>query len=95
MSTTISPTERRIRAGLPFVRFMQSAMPLSLAHRLMRYSLAHVRLDAGVTRESIQADGVPCDWIIPRDSPADRALLYLHGGGFVFGQTPQHLQMGA
>jgi acetyl esterase/lipase len=41
------------------------------------------------------ADGVPCQWLIPQDSPADQALLYLHGGGFVFGLTPPHLQMGA
>lgn len=89
----ISSTERRLRAGLPFIRFMQSYMPLSLAHRLMKRSMAHVRLDAGVARESVSADGVPCEWLVPRNSPADQALLYLHGGGFVFGQTPQHLQM--
>jgi monoterpene epsilon-lactone hydrolase len=87
--------ERKIRAGLPVIRFIQSCMPLSLSHRLMKYGMVHVRLDPGVSRESVSADRVPCEWIIPRDSPADRALIYLHGGGFVYGQTPQHLQLGA
>jgi acetyl esterase/lipase len=38
---------------------------------------------------------VPCEWIIPPNGRADQVLLYLHGGGFVFGLTPPHLQMGA
>ena len=92
---TISSAERKARASLPMIRFMQSVMPISLAHWLMKGSTSHVRLEPGVIRESVSADGVPCDWIIPENSPADRALLYLHGGGFVFGQTPPHLQMGA
>jgi len=29
----------------------------------------------------------------PQNSPNDQALLYLHGGGFVFGLTPPHLEM--
>jgi acetyl esterase/lipase len=36
---------------------------------------------------------VPCEWLIPQDSPQDQALVYLHGGGFVFGVTPQHIRM--
>ena len=92
---TISSAERKVRASLPMIRVMQSYMPLTLAHWLMKRSMAHVRLDAGVTRESVSADGVPCEWIIPQNSPADLALLYLHGGGFVFGLNSQHLQMGA
>ena len=91
---TISPAERKVRASLPLIRFMQSYMPISLAHWLMKKGMPHVQLEAGVTREPVSADSVPCDWIIPQNSPADRVLLYLHGGGFVYGQTPPHLQMG-
>jgi acetyl esterase/lipase len=91
----VSSEERRIRASLPIIRFLQAHMPIRLACRLIRYGLAHTRLPAGAAREAVSADGVPCEWIIPRDRPTDRVLLYLHGGGFVFGLTPQHLQMGA
>lgn len=31
----------------------------------------------------------------PPNIPTDSVLLYLHGGGFVFGLTPLHLNMGA
>jgi monoterpene epsilon-lactone hydrolase len=49
----------------------------------------------GVTLEPLSAGGVACTWIIPPGSPSDQVVLYLHGGGFVYGQTPPHLQMGA
>ncbi|MCU0486030.1 MAG: alpha/beta hydrolase, partial [Anaerolineales bacterium] len=87
--------ERRIRAGLPLIRWLQSFPQLPVSHWLLKQSMARVRLDAAVSREAICADGVPCEWIIPLDSPPDRVLLYLHGGGFVYGLTPVHLKMGA
>jgi acetyl esterase/lipase len=93
-SMTISSTERRIRATLPITRFMQTFIPLPVAHWLLKQGMARRLLDADVIREAVTADGVPCEWIIPQNSPTDRALLYLHGGGFVFGLTPQHLRMG-
>jgi acetyl esterase/lipase len=57
--------------------------------------MAHLRLDDGVNRQAVSADGVSCQWVIPQNSPTDQVLFYLHGGGFVFGLTPPHLQMGA
>lgn len=87
--------ERRVRAGLPMIRFLQAHVPLSASNWLLKQSLVYVRLDAGVMREAISAAGVPCQWIIPENSHPDRVLLYLHGGGFVLGLTPLHLRMGA
>ena len=92
---TISAVERKARAVLPVIRFMQARLPLPAAHWLLKQSLARLRLGDGVTRETVSADGMSCEWLIPQSSPADQVLLYLHGGGFVFGLTPPHLQMGA
>jgi epsilon-lactone hydrolase len=92
---TISSIERGARAGLPIVRFMQAYIPLPVAHWLLKLGMGHVRLESDVRREAISADGVPCEWVKPQNSPENRVLLYLHGGGFVFGLTPPHLQMGA
>lgn len=91
----ISPIESNIRASLPIIRFMQVNMPLPVARWLIKQGLARTQLGAGVMRESVSADGVPCDWIVPENSQADQVLLYLHGGGFVFGLTHLHVQMGA
>jgi len=90
---TQSSVERRIRAGLPVVRFMQTRLPLRWTRGPLRQATARAQLPAGVTREAVSADGVPCEWLIPQNSPRDQALIYLHGGGFVYGVTPQHIGM--
>jgi epsilon-lactone hydrolase len=87
--------ENTIRAGFPLIRLMQTIMSPRQSARLLKYSMPLVRLDKEVTRESISAGGVPCEWITPKNSRAEQVLLYLHGGGFVFGQTPLHMHMGA
>ena len=87
--------ERIIRASLPIIRFTQTHVPLPLASRLIKQGLARTHLGTEVTRESVLTDGVPCEWVIPANKLTDQVLLYLHGGGFVFGLTPQHLKMGA
>ncbi len=92
---TISSIERKTRANLPLIRFMQEHIPLPVAHFFLKLGITHAQLGADVIRETASVDGVPCEWIIPPNSLADRVLLYLHGGGFVFGLTPLHLQMGA
>ena len=89
----ISP-EEKIRLGLPLIRFMQSGLPLSVSRSLLAAGMRNIRLDAA-KRETVSADGIRCDWVIPRNPREGQALLYLHGGGFVLGQTPLHLQMGA
>jgi epsilon-lactone hydrolase len=92
---TISSIERKARASLPITRFMQAYLPLPVVHFLLKQGMARVQLGAAVIRKAVTADGVPCEWIIPQNSLTDQVLLYLHGGGFVFGLTPPHLQMGA
>lgn len=92
---TISSIERKARASLPIIRFMQSFIPLPVANWVLKRGNAYVRVGADVTREAVSADGVPCEWLISQNQPANQVLLYLHGGGFVFGLTPPHLQMGA
>ncbi len=85
--------ERKIRAQLPFVRLMQVFMPHSLSNRLIKLGLARVRLPANVVRETMSVDGVACEQLTPENSQTDQVLLYLHGGGFVYGLTPPHLEM--
>ncbi len=89
----LSPIEHKIRARLPAIRFLQACLPLPVSRWLIRQGLARVRLAAAVAREAVSADGVPCEQLTPQNSPAGRVLLYLHGGGFVYGLTPPHLEM--
>jgi acetyl esterase/lipase len=50
---------------------------------------------AGATMTHVDADGVPADWICAPGVPADRAVLYLHGGGFVMPVSNGHRQHAA
>ena len=70
-------------------------MPLSIMHFLIKKGVEKVRMPADITRRFVEADGVPCDWLLPLQASPDHVLLYLHGGGFVLPQTPRHLLMGA
>ncbi len=85
--------EKRIRSLFPLIRFLQTCLPVRLSTRLLQLSIPRVRLDATVKRVGVSADGVPCEWIIPGQTIPGRVLLYLHGGGFVYGLTPPHLRM--
>jgi epsilon-lactone hydrolase len=85
--------ERSIRSALPVIRFLQARLPLRWTREPLRRAAARARLPADVTRQAVSAHGVPCEWLIPPNSPPDRALVYLHGGGFVYGVTPQHIAM--
>ena len=92
---TISSAERNARRMLPLMRLMQTYLPLRWSANLNRWSVNRAQMPDGVARRPVSADGVPCDWLIPENSTGDRVLLYLHGGGFVYGQTSPHLEMDA
>ena len=47
-------------------------------------------LPAGVTSEVVDAGGVPAEWISAQGSDPNRAILGLHGGGYVLGSIATH-----
>jgi acetyl esterase/lipase len=48
------------------------------------------RFPAGVVGTPVQAGDVPAEWIDPPGGATDRAVLYLHGGGYVAGSIDSH-----
>jgi acetyl esterase/lipase len=40
--------------------------------------------------EAVSANGVEAEWIVSPDAPRDKAILYLHGGGFRLGSVASH-----
>jgi acetyl esterase/lipase len=53
-------------------------------------SASLLRTPRGVSVRSFSAGTVPAEWIIPRGAPEDGALLYFHGGGFLFCSLKSH-----
>jgi len=48
------------------------------------------RLASDVTVEPVTANGVRAEWSSTPQDPSDRALLYVHGGGYVIGSLDSH-----
>ena len=94
-STPANSIEQKIRANLPIVRFINGYLPLGVTRWAIKRMVNNVKLPADITRSHVSADGVQCEWLVPDDSPTDKVLLYIHGGGFVLGLTSLHLEMAA
>ena len=50
---------------------------------------------ADVAVEKTTANGVPAEWTTTPNAARDAALLYLHGGGYVFGSLDSHRHLAA
>lgn len=91
----ISSAEKRIRAGLALTRILNAYLPVSIAQWVIRKSTERVSLTDGIQREAVNANGVPCEWLIPKAGRDEWVLLYIHGGGFIYGLSSLHLEMTA
>lgn len=47
----------------------------------------------GVSYEPGTVGGVPGQWVLPDGFDGDRTILYLHGGGYVIGNSDSHRKM--
>lgn len=52
-------------------------------------------LDADIRCEPVTANGVKSEWVSAPDADAGRAILYLHGGGYVIGSINTHRSLAA
>ena len=50
-------------------------------------------LDDDIETERVGVNGIPAEWIIAPESQENRVILYLHGGGYLFGSTRTHRVM--
>ncbi len=85
--------EARLRAQLKVTRLVAAYVPIGLANWLIRHGARRAALPEGFRRREVSAHGVRCEWVIPASASGDRVILYIHGGGFVFGLSAQHLRM--
>lgn len=46
-----------------------------------------------VATETVNAGGVPAEWVVWPGADEDRVLLYFHGGGYVFGSPDSHREI--
>ncbi len=89
-----SVESKRIRATL-IKDDGSSEVPIEVQRRQWEESVAEVELLPGTQIESTLIAGVSCEWITRLDAGADRALLFLHGGGFTTGSCRTHRELAA
>lgn len=92
-SFPVTEAERKARSALPITRLITAYMPVWFAQWVIPRTTANMALSDGITRQPVSANGVACDWLIPDNSPKDKVLLYLHGGGFIFAASTLHYDM--
>ena len=52
-------------------------------------------LPEATTVTPVEANGVPCEWIVAEGASPDARLAYLHGGGYVIGNLKTHRHLSA
>ena len=50
-------------------------------------------LDDDIETERVGVNGIPAEWISAPESQENRVILYLHGGGYLFGSARTHRVM--
>jgi monoterpene epsilon-lactone hydrolase len=62
-----------------------SGDPMAM-RKMMSRAPAYPKPD-DITWEAVDAGGVPAEWVVPDDCEPERALVYLHGGGYASGSA--------
>jgi len=70
----------------------QRPRPTAIAERRQGFdAFAQVFPTAGdIVVEQVSANGVPAEWTSAQGADTNRAVLYLHGGGYVIGSLDSH-----
>jgi monoterpene epsilon-lactone hydrolase len=69
----------------------EATLPAAELRARMESMVGALPLLDGTTVETVDADGVPSEWIRPAVAAAsDACILYLHGGGYVIGSCNTH-----
>ena len=88
-------------AELQTIIEMLRARPIASGQRLdvaamragMEQMTGMMPLPPGLIREPIAVNGVAAEWVSAPGAAADRAVLYLHGGGYVIGSIGTHREL--
>jgi epsilon-lactone hydrolase len=80
---------------------MMKAQPIAQAPTLAQQRAGFEQMaamfpvDADIKREPVTANGVKSEWVSAPDADSGRAILYLHGGGYVIGSINTHRSLAA
>ena len=70
-------------------------MPIDKARKTMEDFSRFLRLPRKTHVETVALGNLAADWVFFGDAPGDKAILYLHGGGYSLGSTRTHRELAA
>ena len=89
-----SPESLNIR---PYLLTLKNAPPAPLPEQranlellVENYAGHPIPLPEGTQVESVDADGIPVEWVSAPNADTERVLLYLHGGAYALGSFKSH-----
>ncbi len=78
----------------PFIRFsVKFLFRPSVSINTQRFVLdlaSNLPLPKSVTKQNVQIDGLPCEWIEDESQANNGVILYLHGGGYNIGSCASY-----
>lgn len=85
---------KELEAVLELLKSWPSSADLTIQEQRAAFEiLPQAPLDEDVKCEKVDAGGIPGEWISTPESVAERAILYLHGGGYTIGSINTHRPM--
>jgi acetyl esterase/lipase len=82
----------KFRIAFRLIKLMMLIVSPTRGNKALPRMNAKVKYGDGIEHERAEISGVPCDVITPAGHSGGRTVIYIHGGGFVYGQTPIHLK---
>ncbi len=80
----------QLQMAIDAMKSMAKTPPPTLAEMRVGFEQMAAPAQADVKTEPLSANGVDAEWITAPGAAADRAVLYLHGGGYVLGSVKTH-----
>ena len=59
----------------------------------MERNMGQLSVEDDISTERVGAGGIPAEWVVAPEAQDGRVMLYLHGGGYIFGSTRTHRAM--
>lgn len=76
-------------------KFRRAGKSVAKLRDMTDWIVKNQKVPAGTTVEPLSIDGREAEWVRSRGSRTDRAVLYLHGGGFIMGSPATHRELAA
>jgi len=80
----------QLQMAIDAMKSMAKTPPPTLAEMRVGFEQMAAPAQPDVKNEKVSANGVDAEWITAPGAAADRAVLYLHGGGYVLGSVNTH-----